>query len=99
MKKTRTIEMKSSRAYYRSAFIGYIVNSIKEHFGLPRDGKARIIIGEEGPYRFTLCHMSGMYEIHKHSEYIGIVCGGEFERLFFRPDDDKGYDIIVKEVK
>ena len=99
MKKTRTIEMNDSGAYYRGAFIGYIVGSIKKHFGLPHDGKVRIIIGGEGPYRFTLCHMSGMYEIHKDSEYIGVVCSEEFERLFFKPHPDKGYDIIVKEVK
>jgi len=99
MKKTRTIEMKSSRAYYRSAFIGYIVNSIKEHFGLPRDGKARIIIGEEGPYTFKLIFSNAFYEVCKHSKYIGVVCGEEFERLFFKPVGHRGYDIIVKEVK
>ncbi len=99
MKKTRTLEIRKSRVYYRGKHRGTLTCSIRDSFKLPYFGKVRITIGEEGPYRFTLCHMSDMYKIHKHSEYLGIVCGEEFEWLFFRPDGDKGYNIVVKEVK
>ncbi len=99
MKKTRTIEMIYNCAHYRDVNRGYVTTGTRNHFKLPYNGKVRITIKEEGPYTFTPRHMSSMIEIHKDSSYISIVCGEEFERLFFKPDEYKSYDITVKELK
>ncbi len=99
MKKTRTIEMIYNCAHYRGVHRGYVTTSIRDHFKLPYSGKVRITIKEEGPYRFTPRYRSSMIEIHKDSSYVGIICGEEFERLFFKPDGDKGYSIAMKKVR
>ena len=99
MKKTRTIKMIYNCAHYRDVHRGYVTTGIRNHFKLPCHGKVKIIIKKRGPYRLTPRYMSSMIEIHKDSRYIGIVCGEEFIRLFFRPDGRKGYSITVKEVK
>ncbi len=99
MKKTRTIEMIRCCIHYRGVCKGYIVRTMRTHFKLPCNGKVKITIKEKGPYRFTPRHMSSVFEIHKDFFCVGIVCGEEFIRLFFKPDEYKNYDIIVKEVK
>ncbi|HDY90057.1 MAG TPA: hypothetical protein ENH82_18290 [bacterium] len=99
MKKTRTLEIRKGGVYYRGQHRGTLTCFIKDYFKLPYSGKVQITIGEEGPYTFKLIFNNTLYEVGKDSQYIGVVCGKEFERLFFKPDGDKGYDIIVKEVK
>ena len=99
MKKTRTIEMICNCAHYRGVYRGYVTMGIRNHFKLPRHGKVRITIKEEGPYKLASFHAPSVIEIRKDSSFIGIVCREEFERLFFKPDEYKSYDIIVKEVK
>ncbi len=99
MKKTRTIEMIHNCVFYRDIHRGYVTAGIRNHFNLPYRGKVRITIKKRGPYRFTPRYMSSLIEIHKDSRYIGIVCGEEFIRLFFKPDEYKNYNITVKEVK
>ncbi len=99
MKKTRTLEIRKGRVYYRGKYRGTLTYFIRDYFKLPYFGKPRITIREEGPYTFKFVFNSVFYEMSKDSQYIGIVCKEEFERLFFKPDGDKGYDIIVKEVR
>ena len=99
MKKTRTLEIRKGRVYYRGKYRGLLTYFVRDYFKLPDFGKVRITIGEEGPYTFGPICDDTFCQVYKHSEYIGIVCGEELERLFFKPDGDKGYDIIVKEVK
>ncbi len=99
MKKTRTIKMICDCAHYRGVYRGYVTTGTRNHFKLPYNGKVRITIKEEGPYKFASRHMSSLIEIRKDSSYIGIVCREEFERLFFKPDEHKSYDITVKEVE
>ena len=99
MKKTRTLKIHRGYMYYRGIKIGFVVDSLKTHFGLHRGGKVRISIEEKGPYRFGPDRINGYYDIYKNSEYITLVCRKEFERFFFKPDGRKGYDITVKRVK
>ncbi len=99
MKKTRTIEMIYNCVHYHNVHRGYVTTSIRNYFKLPYSGKVRITIEEKGPYRFTPRYKSSLIEVHKDSRYIGIVCGEEFESLFFKPNGDKGYSITVKKVK
>ena len=99
MKKTRTLKIRHGRVYYRGVCKGIFAPSLREHFGLSQFGKVRITIEEEGPYRFKLPLDDSLYEIHKNSEYISVVCCDVFERLFFKPDGRKSYDITVKGVE
>ena len=85
-------------AHYRDVNRGYVTTGIRNHFKLLYNGKVRITIKEEGPYKLIPRYMSSMTEIHKDSSYIGIVCGEGFTELFFKPDGRKSYSITVKKV-
>lgn len=99
MKKTRTIEMRGDCVYYRGVHVDYPTYSIRNYFGLPHNGKVKIAVKEKGPYRFVHKTPDTFYRIKEGSTNVGAICCEEFERLFFKPDGRKSYDIIVKRVK
>ncbi len=96
MKKTRTLGVCWGKIYYRGILKGKLTYFVRDHFELPCNGKVRITIEEKGPYTFGLTPGDILYEVRKDSQYIGIICRDQFDRLFFKPDERKNYSIVVK---
>ena len=91
--------MCNNNAYYHGIKRGYITTFVRNHFELPCNGKVKITIKKKGPYKFVTNSFDYKYEVHKNSEYIGMVCCKPFKRLFFTPKRRKTYDIIVERLE
>ena len=96
MKKTRTVEIRNGSVYYRGIKKGYLVISLRKHFGIPHNGRVRITVKEKGPYKFKSDRCPVTYDIYKTSGYISLVCCKEFKQLFFKTNGRKRYDIIIE---
>ncbi len=89
--------MRGGIAYYRREYLGTIADTLDEAFNLPMNGKFRVTIKEEGPYKIVL----GSYfcRIIINKEHSGYICKSVFLQLFFKPDGRKNYDIKVKRIR
>ena len=92
----RTIEMRGETAFYGNREIGYIVQDLRHHFGLVAWFRYRITITKGSEYRIKQHSDAGYYKIVQNNRDRGRVCSSAFERLFFKPDGRKRYDIKVK---
>jgi hypothetical protein len=102
----RTITMEGAEAYYGGKKIGYIKQTIRNHFKLKsrRIFKYVITIVEGTKYSFfDNDYSDSSYGINKYPRYspvwkVGSVCKAKFEKLFFVPDFEKRYDITIERI-
>ncbi len=99
----RTITMRDiGTVFYRGKAIGYLLNSIRVHFGLEDSDTHKYVIAitesKDGRYLFKNPPRYHMYELWDGNEYIDGICKCLFSKLFFKPGR-KGYSITVEKVK
>jgi len=92
--------MRYEGVYYRGKCLGGVWGRLIKTFDLPINGKFRIIIKADGPYKIAVWHKSScLYSIRKGGVYSGCLCRKAFQELFrFKPDGRKRYDIQIKKL-
>ena len=92
----------SSWISYNKRNIGVINKKIQKLFKIRYSGKYLIKIVEGKGYMFV----SELHNLHDYVYHIynsndvhmGYVCAEEFDKLFFRPDLNREYNITVKKL-
>ena len=96
----RTIKLKHDYVYYGNEKRGYLVSGILHRFGFERDGRYVITIVKGTRFTFPKYpHRKELYSLKEKGKRLGVICVSQFDRLFFKPDGRKRYDITVKRVK
>jgi formylmethanofuran dehydrogenase subunit E len=106
----RTIEMKGEYAYYRGKRLDYLLSTVIQHFNFEDSGKHVVTIVEGTKYRIILdpdqmVSNSDDIELYAFLPVGGTgyerlyICREYFDKIFFKPDSNKTYDITVKKVK
>lgn len=98
----RTIEIRDEAMYYQNKCLGELVPNIARLFRLVKSGKYSVTITECERALFAFRpdeNSEPYYDLLDDGSYMGIVCMKEFDKLFFVPDQNKRYNITVKEVK
>jgi hypothetical protein len=88
---------------YRGKYIGSLFSEICRNFGLGT-GKFEISItekkGDKGSnFKFySRFKNSSFYVVERDGEDVGHVCQIKFDKLFFKPQNYKNYNIVIKEM-
>lgn len=102
-------KIKDDDIFYSKGFLGIfwrrglLVDSLQGHFKMKPYIVYEIDITEGNRFQIEDASKSLHYNISlikdkKYDGYIGLVCKTEFNKLFFTPDPDKLYDIMVTEI-
>lgn len=96
----RTVEMRQENIYYRGKKVDYLAEYIRNHFNITnsRVYKYVITIVEGTEYNFRNFSLE-YFGLHIGNSFIGVICKEYFEKVFFRPDPKKRYNITVKKVR
>jgi len=107
MKRTIEINPNNERYYqgylfYRGKMVSYLMKNIAKHFRLYNGSKycITIVLGTEYsfPRSFNTTGACEGYYLYKEHIKIGYICKREFDKLFFVPDENEEYDIVIKKV-
>ena len=95
----RTVEIRNGYIYYGGMRLGWLMKKVRLYFNLPRNGRVAITIKKGSFYKIMTDGNGDISFHHKNEGRVGYICVKRFQRLFFRPDGRKRYDITVRKVK
>lgn len=102
MRRTITIN-KNGCVHYGNRAVGYPTDLLRKSFKLKNNKRYSIIIVKGTQYQIyrTMKTLYGITDVTTKwtPEFMGVVCKNAFDKLFFKADGRKRYDITIVEKK